>query len=83
MIRLEPRAMYDAAIIGQQGDRLVYSYDLLIDIIAKTFQDDLGVDTDKSFELAIDHIDYNIEGYFAHLQDWPIIQYKEDTEEAK
>ena len=74
MIRLEPRAIYDAAIIGQEEDRLVYCYDLLLDVITDQTQEDLRICRDRAEMFAQDHIAYNIEGMIMNNKDWPIIK---------
>ena len=68
MILLEPRSLLDRAIIGREGDRLVYSYEYLIEAY---------ISEGATYEDAVDHIEYNIIGY--HMDGWPII--KEDIHE--
>ena len=80
MIRLEPRAIYDAAIIGQDGDRLVYCYYLLLDVITDQNQKDLHISRDEAQIMALDHISYNIEGMALCLSDWPIIKREGDEQ---
>jgi len=74
VIRLEPREIYDAAIIGQDGDLLVYCYYLLIEAITKQFQVDLCIDKQEAEIMAIDDVSYNIERMCTNYKDWPIIK---------
>ena len=62
MIYLEPREIYDKAIIGQEGDLLVYSFWAIVDAL---------IDTGWTELEAIEEIQYNIQGTF--MKGWPII----------
>lgn len=63
MIYLEPRAVYDEAIIGQQGeDILIYSFWAIVDALMETGWTEAE---------AMEHICYNIMG--TSLPGWPII----------
>tara|TARA_Y100000592_G_scaffold43506_1_gene69129 strand:+ start:326 stop:580 length:255 start_codon:yes stop_codon:yes gene_type:complete len=80
MIRLEPRAIYDAAIIDQDGDRLVYCYDRLIDVLVEAIQAQDDTSSDDAYYQAVDHISYNIEGMAINYKDWPIIKREGDEQ---
>ena len=80
VIRLEPRAIYDAAIIDQEGDRLVYCYDRLIDVLVESIQEDQDIPSDEAYHQAADHISYNIEGMAINYKDWPIIKREGDEQ---
>ena len=80
MIRLEPRAIYDAAIIDQDGDRLVYCYDRLIDVLVESIQEDQDISSDDAYYQALDHISYNIEGMRPNYKDWPVIKREGDEQ---
>tara|TARA_Y100000401_G_C8298569_1_gene212740 strand:+ start:486 stop:749 length:264 start_codon:yes stop_codon:yes gene_type:complete len=82
VIRLEPRAIYDAAIINQDGDRLVYCYDRLIDVLVKSIQEHQDISSDDAYYQAVDHISFNIEGMAINYKDWPIIK-REGDEQSK
>tara|TARA_B100000686_G_C16379732_1_gene756879 strand:- start:494 stop:694 length:201 start_codon:yes stop_codon:yes gene_type:complete len=62
MIYLEPREVYDKAIIGQEGDLLIYSFWAIVEALMATGWTELE---------AIEHISYNIMG--TSLPGWPII----------
>ena len=83
MIRLEPRAIYDAAIIDQQEGRLVYCYDLLIDVLIESIQKDQGISSDKAYHQAADHISYNIQGISINYKDSPIIKHRDENEQSE
>ena len=68
MIYLEPRTLLDAAIIGKEGDRLVYSYAKLIDAY---------MGNGMTYIDAVEWIEFNIIGTI--IKDWPIIE--DDTQE--
>jgi len=68
MILLEPRALLDKAIIGREGDCLVYSYEILIEAY---------MSEGATYEDAVDHIEFNIIGFY--MEGWPII--KDDIHE--
>ena len=80
MIRLEPREIYDAAIIGQDGDRLVYCYDLLIDVLVESFQEDEEISKENAYYMAVDHICFNIEGMRPSYSNWPKIKRESDEQ---
>jgi len=83
VIRLEPKEIYDAAVIGQDGDRLVYCYDLLLDAITDQTQEDLHICRDRAEMIAQDHIAYNIKGSASNFADWPIIKNRDENEQSK
>ena len=62
MIYLEPRNILDTAIIGEEDNRIIYSYSRLVDIYM-----DGGMD----YFQAIEHIEWNIIG--TYMEYWPII----------
>lgn len=68
MIYLEPRGMLDAAIIGREGDRLVYSYSKLIEAY---------MNNGMTYIDAVEWIEFNIIG--TYMKDWPIVE--DDTQE--
>ena len=80
MIRLEPRAIYDAAIIDQEGDRLVYCYNRLIDVLVEAIQEDQDISSDDAYYQAVDYISFNIEGMAINYKDWPIIKREDDED---
>lgn len=80
VIRLEPRAIYDAAIIDQDGDRLVYSYDRLIDVLVEDIRSDSCVDIEEAFDQAADHIQVNILGSSMSFPEYPIIKREGDEQ---
>lgn len=82
MIRLEPREIYDAAIIGQDGDTLVYCYYLLLDVITDQNQKSLHICRDEAEIMAIDDISCNIERMTLYHSDWPIIK-REGNEQSE
>ena len=83
MIRLEPRAIYDAAIIDQDGDRLVYCYDRLIDVLVEHMRSDSCIDIEEAFDQAADHIHVNIIGSFMSFSGYPIIKNRDENEQSK
>ena len=74
--------MYDKAIIDQNGDRLVYCYDRLIDVLVEAIQEDQDILSDDAYYQAADYISYNIEGMAINYKDWPIIK-REGDEQSK
>ena len=71
-ILLEPREMYDHAILGYSMEgRAVYSYTQIISMLSE--------DDETSVEDAVDHFDYNIAGTFVPMDDpnKPIFMYEE------
>lgn len=82
MIRLEPKEIYDAAIIGQDGDRLVYCYDRLIDVLVEDIRSDSCIDIEEAFDQAADHIHVNIIGSSVSFPVYPIIK-REGDEQSK
>ena len=80
MIRLEPRTIYDAAIIGQDGDCLVYCYDLLIDVLVESIQNQEDISAEEAYYQAADHISFNIIGMSINYKDWPIIKREGDEQ---
>ncbi len=86
MIHLEPRKLYDKAIVEEdyECDVVIYSYDSLVDILMKQLQkhypDDNNVDI---YLMAVEHIDYNIEGMRVNYKDWPLFMNEEEYEEHK
>ena len=83
MIRLEPRAIYDAAVIDKHGDRLVYCYDLLLEVITDQTQKDLRICRDRGEMIAQDHIAYNIKGCAPNHDDWPVIKHRDENEQSE
>ena len=77
MIHLEPRKLYDAAIVGhkKETDQLVYDRCLLIDaLIEKYMSTHADLSVNDAYIMAVDHISYNIEGMRLNYSDWPIIR---------
>ena len=62
MIYLEPRSTFDKAIIGFQGDRLIYSFWAIVDAL---------IDTGMTYIDAVEHTSFNIQG--TYMKGWPII----------
>jgi hypothetical protein len=62
MIYLEPRRIYDAAIVGQENNLIVYCYYLIVEALEEE---------GWSMEQACEHINYNIMGTF--MDGWPTI----------
>ena len=63
MIYLEPRSVFDAAIIGKEQNRLIYDYWIIIDQLMDLCE--------MEYIDAIDHMEYNIKG--TSLKNWPLI----------
>jgi len=83
MIRLEPRTIYDAAIIDQDGDRLVYCYDRLIDVLVEDIRSDSCIDIEEAFDQAADHIHVNIIGSSVSFPEYPIIKHRDENEQSQ
>jgi hypothetical protein len=83
MIRLEPREIYDEAIIGEEDGCLVYCYDLLLDVVTDQTQEDLRICRDRAEMIAQDHIAYNIKGCAPNHADWPIIKHRDENEQSE
>lgn len=62
MIYLEPRNIYDQAIIGYKNDIVIYCFWSIVDALMETGWTEIN---------AIDHICYNIQG--TSMRGWPII----------
>ena len=83
MIYLEPRRTFDEAIIGtnEETQQIIYDYDKLIDaIINKLQKQDDHISNEEAYEMAVDHIDHNIEGMRPNYKHWPIIRRDTDDE---
>ena len=83
MIYLEPRHIYDAAIIGtnEKTQQIIYDYDTLIQVIIENIQTkEDHISNEESYYMAVDHIQYNIEGMRLNYKHWPIIQRDTDDE---
>ena len=80
IIYLEPRTLYDEAIIGKSSeDQLIYDYDLLIDVIIASSRQYWPDESEEDlYTMAEDHISYNIEGMSENYKNWPIIQRESD-----
>lgn len=83
MIRLEPRAIYDAAIIGTDRNRLVYCYNRLIDVLVEDIRSDSCVDIEEAFDQAADHIQVNIIGSAVSFPGYPIIKHRDENEQSE
>lgn len=84
MIHLEPREKYDEAILEEdyECDVVIYSYDSLVEILVK----DIAIhypeeDNESLYHMAVEHIDYNIEGMRPNYKDWPLFMNEEDYRE--
>ena len=62
MIYLEPSEVFDKAIIGQEGNLLVYSFWAIVDAL---------MDTGMDYIEAVEYIELNIQG--TYMEGWPII----------
>tara|TARA_Y100001937_G_scaffold34873_1_gene49858 strand:- start:21 stop:311 length:291 start_codon:yes stop_codon:yes gene_type:complete len=86
MIHLEPREKYDVAILEEdyECNVVIYSYDSLVDIlvqdIATHYPDE---NSQELYHMAVEHIDYNIEGMRVNYKDWPLFLAEEEYEEYK
>ena len=84
MIHLEPREKYDEAILEEdyQCDVVIYSYESLVEILMKQlrlhYPDNNNLDI---YLMAVEHIDFNIEGMRGSLKDWPLFMNKEEYEQ--
>jgi len=86
MIHLEPREKYDEAILEEdyESDVVIYSYDSLVDILVKDIATHYPEeDNDSLYYMAVEHIDFNIEGMRPNYKDWPLFMSKEDYEQHK
>ena len=68
MIYLEPREVYDKAIIGKEGNLLVYSFWAIVDAL---------IDTGMNYIEAVEDIELNIKG--TYMEGWPIIYNDEES----
>ena len=84
MIHLEPRKLYDEAILEEdyECDVVIYSYESLVEILMKQlrqhYPDDNNVDI---YLMAVEYISYNIEGMRGNHKDWPLIMHEEELHE--
>ena len=62
MIYLEPREIYDVAIIKKDGEKLIYCFWSIVDALTESGWDEID---------AIEHICYNIQSI--SIPGWPII----------
>ena len=86
MIHLEPREKYDEAILEEdyEGDVVIYSYESLVDILVKDIAPHYPEeDNDCLYHMAVEHIDFNIEGMRGNLKDWPLFMNEEEYQEHK
>tara|TARA_R110002167_G_scaffold41511_5_gene126710 strand:+ start:2870 stop:3082 length:213 start_codon:yes stop_codon:yes gene_type:complete len=63
MIYLEPRSLYDGAIIGKNDTQLIYDYWMIVDQLVSGLR--------WTEEDSIEWINYNILGTF--MEGWPLI----------
>jgi hypothetical protein len=78
MIYLEPRSLYDKAIIGQEDNKNIYSYDLLVEVLSCHFEKENQETTmHEAVCMARDYISFNIEAMAQNTKDWPIIEEEE------
>ena len=78
MIYLEPRNLYDEAIIGQEDNKNIYDYDILVDVLSSHYkQQTPNITWKQAVSMARDYISYNIEGMAPNYKDWPIIKEEE------
>ena len=86
MIHLEPRKLYDEAILEEdyECDVVIYSYESLVEILMEQlrqhYPDDNNVDI---YLMAVEYISYNIEGMSGNHKDWPIIMHEEELHKHK
>ena len=84
MIHLEPREKYDEAILEEdyECDVVIYSYDSLVEILMKQLQKHYPEEDNQSlYHMAVEHIDFNIEGMRGSYKDWPLFLNEEDYRE--
>ena len=69
LLFLEPRATFDAFIVGllvaidQDSDRVIYNKDAIIEHLTKEMLEaDESLDRDDALTAAVEHFDYNIAG---------------------
>ena len=79
MIYLEPRSIYDQAIIRTENNVVVYCYYKLVDVlIDNAMKNDNTLTYDEAYDQVVDHIDYNIEGMRPNFTNWPILERDND-----
>ena len=84
MIHLEPRKMYDEAILEEDYacDVVIYSYDSLVEILMKQLREHYPEDDNVDIYLmAVEHIDSNIQSMKGTQKDWPLFMNEEDYQE--
>jgi|TARA_R100000479_G_scaffold171087_1_gene114320 hypothetical protein len=78
MIYLEPRSLYDEAIIGQEDNKNIYGYHKLIDVLSTHYkQQNPDITWEEAVSMARDNISFNIEAMAPYYKDWPIIKDEE------
>ena len=86
MIHLEPREKYDEAIMEEdyECDVVIYSFDSLVDILVNDLRSHYpDKNNQELYFIAVEHIDYNIEGMRGNHKDWPLFMNEEEYEEHK
>ena len=77
MIYLEPRSIFDRAIIKEDiaENRLIYCRDKLIDVLMDAFEkNNPEIPQEELYLMAVEHIEYNIERSAPYYENWPLIQ---------
>ena len=84
MIHLEPREKYDEAILEEdyECDVVIYSYDSLVEILMKQLREHYpNANNVDIYIMAVEHIDFNIEGMRPNYKDWPLFMNEEEYQE--
>jgi len=75
MIYLEPRNIYDKAIKRTERNVVVYCFERLVDVLVEHFSEENTDQTPQElYTMAVEHIDYNIEGMRPYHANWPAIE---------
>ncbi len=88
-IYLEPRSHYDDCITGKCNEtkRIIYSYDAIVEMLKSHIWSDGIHSEEECYQIAFDHISFNIEGMRPSFQHWPILHMEgdelEETEEEE
>ena len=86
MIHLEPREKYDEAILEEdyECDVVIYSYESLVGYTCERYTTHYPEEDNHSlYHMAVEHIDYNIEGMRENHKDWPLFMNEEEYQEHK
>lgn len=78
MFRLEPREIFDKAILRADDDMVIYSYELLIAVLIEVYMSgDEELHRDEAYIIASDDVNFNIISLICNRDD-VFVEYSSD-----